>query len=84
MTNISKNFSSQPAPGGISSSMHIGTGGKSSAAYEPDANVPLSKNAFTPPANPPVSKNFVEAGKAAKAASKVQGGKTHAAFRKAW
>jgi hypothetical protein len=83
MANISKNFSSQPASGGISSSMWQGGGGQSSAAYEP-GNVPLSKNAYAPAGNPPVSKNFAEAEKAARAAQRPQGGKTHAAFRKSW
>jgi hypothetical protein len=81
---LSKNFSSQPASGGISASMWQGGGGQSSAAYEPDANAQLSKNTYVPAGNPPISKNFVEAAKVAKAASKPQGSKTHAAFRKAW
>ena len=83
MTNISKNFSSQPAPGGISSAMHIGAGGQSSSMHEPDANAKTSKN-FVASANQPVSKNFVEAEKAARAAQRPQVGKTHAVFRKAW
>jgi hypothetical protein len=84
MDNISKNFKGQPASGGISKSMWQGDGGQSSSMYEPDANAPMSKNAYMPAGNPPVSKNLSEAAKAAKAATKVQGGKTHAAFRKAW
>jgi hypothetical protein len=84
MDDISKNFKSQPASGGISSAMWQGGGGQSSMAYEPDGNAPVSKNAYTPSGNAPVSKNFVEASKAAKSASKIQGGKTHAAFRKGW
>ena len=84
MANISKNFSSQPASGGISSSMWQGGGGQSSSMHEPDANAPLSKNAYAPAGNPPVSKNFAEAEKAARAAQRPQGGKTHAAFRKSW
>ena len=83
MSNISKNFQNQPAGGGISSAMHIGTGGQSSAMYEPDANAQTNKN-FVAPANQPVSKNFVEAEKAARAARRPQGGKTHSAFRKSW
>lgn len=84
MDDISKNFRNQPASGGISASMWQGGGGQSSAAYEPDANAPVSKNAYMPAGNPPVSKNFTEASKAAKAASKPQGGQTHNVFRKGW
>jgi hypothetical protein len=80
---LSKNFSSQPAPGSISASMWQGGGGQSSAAYEPEANAPLSKNAYVPAGNPPISKNIVEAAKVAKAASKPQGVQTHNVFRKA-
>lgn len=84
MANISKNLTSQPAPGGISASMWQGGGGQSSSMYEPDANAPVSKNAYMPAGNPPVSKNFVEAAKVVKTASKPQGGQTHKVFRKAW
>jgi hypothetical protein len=82
MNNISKNFKSQPASGGISSSMWQGGGGQSSAAYEPDVNAPLCKNVYVPAGNPQISKNFIEAAKVAKAASKPQGGQTHNVFRK--
>jgi hypothetical protein len=81
---LSKNFTSQPASGGISKSMWQGDGTQSPMMHEADANAPLSKNAYMPAGNPPVSKNFTEAAKVAKSASKIQGGKTHSAFRKSW
>jgi hypothetical protein len=81
---LSKNFQSQPTGGGISTAMWTGDGTQSPMMHETDANAPLSKSSYQPAGNPPVSKNFTEAAKVAKSASKIQGGKTHAAFRKGW
>jgi len=59
-------------------------GGPVSSSMQPEYGAPVSKNAYMPKDSAPVSKNFLEAERAAKAASRAPKSQTLKVLQRPW